>query len=275
VKYKSLLVLLCLLLTTPLALADETPCLVVKNPLFSKLTIHDNDFVSRTLVVEATQTGTYAASTTLPNLYFNPMNITLKNGETGHFNVTVTGSAALPGAYVGTFSLEGAGQTQTFPILIEVESEAKRYDVNLEVPPFYTNVFPGDRIIFQTTLFNLYQGEYPIRAVPLNVGFFLYTSTGRLVATQEENIVVTDTTRLTKSFILTEDAECTEYIIAAVVKSNEGNSIGVATQNFRVVEEPSAVASYLSDNPLVIIVMIIVLAVLIIAIVLFVRATRS
>ncbi len=263
-----------LLSITP-AFAAEEPCLVIQNPLFSKLTIHTTDFVSRTLVVEATREGTYTASTTLPNLHFNPSTVTLKAGETAQFNATVIGSDVLPDAYVGTFNLDGGGETQTFPIVIEVESETKSYDVNLEVPPLYTNVFPGERLVFQTTLFNLYQGEYPINPEVLDVMFSLYTSTGRLVATQEENIIITDTTRLTKSFILAEDSECTEYIITAVVKSKEGSSVGVATQNFRVVEKPSVISSYISANPMSVALTIVVLAVLTIAIILFIRATRN
>jgi uncharacterized membrane protein len=275
VKGRAILLLACVFLGITPVFAAEEPCLVIQNPLFSKLTIHATDFVSRTLVVGATREGSYVASTTLPNLHFNPSILTLKAGETGYFNTTVVGSDALPGAYVGTFNLTGGGETQSFPIVIEVESETKSYDVNLDVPPLYTNVFPGERLVFQTTLFNLYQGEYPVNAENLDVVFSLYTATGRLVATQEENIIVTDTTRLTKSFILAEDSECTEYVITAVVKANEGNSVGVATQSFRVIEKPSAISSYISANPMSLVLAIVILAVLIIAIILFIRATRN
>lgn len=261
--------LLALLIIAILPFSSAHHCNDIPTHLYLKASLHDQDHITRSLNVHTHTTGEIRLTSQMEGLSIDPQNLSITIDEELPVNVTFNGSLVGPGAYVGLIEVAGEERDYAISVVFEVESEYRTYDLNLDIPPLYTTVSPEQKLLYQATIFNLFlDGQLTPFPTELETEFRIYAPDGRILQSEEETIIVTDTARITKSVTLPESVDCDEYILAGIVRDKRTGSVGVATQSFRVSLPPATLKERLASVSLSDFLIIFLLTVLIFIVVL-------
>ena len=157
----------------------------------------------------------------------------MNEGEIKEIVISFNSSGLIPGAYVGYISLNDEKTSLKLPVLLEVESEDVFFDSNLEIPPLYTDVSPGSKVLAQIKIFDLTAGTQDgLGPVSVEMSYYIYNTDGTPIISETESIVVSEDTSITKSITLPKKIEKGNYFIIAVTKY--GSSVGVSSGVFSV-----------------------------------------
>ncbi len=147
-------------------------------------------------------------------------------------NVNFDSTNLTPGVYFGYVSIKTKEDEKKLPLLLEVESKDVLFDADLNIPPVYSEVYPGGRIISQVSIFDLTFGTDEIHSYQVDLEYSIHKSDGTLISSEQERVVVNGDTTLTKSISLPKNIEEDVYFVTLVVKY--GNSVGVSSSLFSV-----------------------------------------
>lgn len=135
------------------------------------------------------------------------------------------------GVYLGRI-LVSNGEALTIPVILGIETKEVLFDSNLNVPPEYSSVYPGEKAIIENQIFNL--DKLGLKTV--EVTYLVKDFKGKAIFSEQENIAVPDSGFLdTKIISIPEDAEIGDYVFVTILKY--GDSIGTSSYFFKVVNK--------------------------------------
>ncbi len=185
----------------------------------------------------------------------------LSSGESFNLELSFNSKGLKPGLYVGNLRIKSSTETNIVPIVFEVESSVLLFDANLDIPPVYTKVAPGDKLIAQLKIFDLIVGgtQNSAQSTTVDVDYFIYRNDGTILSSESEKIVVFRQTQLTKSMLLPKGINEGDYILGVVVTGR--NSAGVSSSLFTVAKKNTDIFSFFKGGTLTILAVILVIAI--------------
>lgn len=177
------------------------------------------------------------------------------NGIKEIFLIFATTEDSIPGVYGGKLNIIGNNEKREIPIIFEVESEIVLFDVSLDIPPNYREVYEGEIVKFQITIFNIgeIKGESEVF-----VEYMIKDFEGETMIHEEEIIFMEKQASFSKLIQLPEKMKPGSYI--AIVQIKYGNSIGTSSEIIHVIVK----RPFKELNIILIILIIIILLIIII-----------
>ncbi len=137
-----------------------------------------------------------------------------------------------PGIYTGKVLVISEGMQKIIDVIIEVESIAPIFDIDVEVLPQYQKVFPGDEVIAEIKVFNL-RGS---GRVDISVDYSIWDIDGESIVEEHETVAVDTQTSLTRSIRLPTNSNPGSYIFYTKVAYD--GTVGSASDIFEIIERP-------------------------------------
>lgn len=138
------------------------------------------------------------------------------------------------GVYVGSVRIKSDSEERVISTIFEVESEDLFFDANLDIPPVYSKVSPGENVLVQVKIFDLNSGgtQNGISPTSVDVQYIVYNRAGEAVASESESLIIDKSASVSKSIPLSQTIAPGEYVVAAVVKYR--NSVGISSGVFTI-----------------------------------------
>ena len=151
----------CLALLILLALsfaASASPDLEVSS-LLLKVSLKENEKVTRSFTITSPKSSDYSLEVvSVPGLSINEQSFVLGEGEKKTIDILFDSKGIAPAVYVGSIDISSLKEILSLPVVLEVESQDVFFDANLDIPPVYTEIAPGGKIVAQVKIFDLTSG---------------------------------------------------------------------------------------------------------------------
>jgi len=188
-------------------------------------------------------------------LYIAEESFILKPGEEKNISLIFFSTEKTPaGVYTGEIIIKGNSIIKSIPVIFEVESKKVLFDVSVNVPPRYKNLFAGEELLIQLTVFNM--GD--TARADVFITFIIKDFKGKTILMKEEMVAVETQASLSRSLKLPKDIAPGSYVIIAETTYN--GAVGTSSDTFHVKEK-------LYKNKLFIISFIIILLTIIVIVV--------
>lgn len=151
-----------------------------------------------------------------------------------NINVNFDSTDLEVGVYVGSIKISDNSNTYYLPVIFEIETEDVFFDINLEVPPQYSSISPGEKLVAQMKIFDLTSGGTSAGLGPssVNLEYKVRGINGDTVSSESENVVVDRQHQLTKAVIFPREIAEGPYVFS-VIATYKG-SVGTASYLFNV-----------------------------------------
>jgi len=206
--------------------------------LLLKVAVESGDSLQKQVNINARSSGDYRASTVgLEGVSVSDSEFYLNEGENRAIQVNFNSLGLEPGVRVGSLRVSGPGEVINVPLIFEIESEDLFFDINLNIPPQYTDVEPGGKLVAQLKIFDLVSGgiENGLGATAVNVEYLIIDLEGEVISSEQESVVVEGQTQISKTISFPESIEKGSYVFVAVVRY--ASSVGTSSFIFNIKEE--------------------------------------
>jgi len=205
---------------------------------FIKFSLKQGDYSTKPFTLLGhEETAVNLAVEGLQGLTLNEDSFFISNGETKLVEAQFNASNLQPNVYIGDISIKTKKDTIKLPVILEVESEDVIFDANLDIPPLYTAVAPGQTVLCQIKMFDLTAGAATpagkgVGPASVEADYRIYRHDGMPIVSSTETIVVNHDTGLTKSFTIPKNAIEGDYFMTVILKY--GGSVGISSEVFSV-----------------------------------------
>ncbi len=247
-----LFVIVSLVIFSFFASAVETSSVLLK------VSVKQGVSVDRTIGVSSDKGGEFVLELmNLKGVRIGEERFVLNSNERKDVSVIFNSAGLSPGVYAGKIKITGGGEESFIPIVFEIESKDLFFDVNLDIPPQYTDVEPGGNILAQVKIFDLVSSgtSEGLGATPVDTEYFIVSLDGKTLSSETENVVVDQQNRITKTVSLPEDIPEGDYVFVSSVKYK--SSVGVSSQLFSVSKKGFQFSGDIFQGPAFIIIIII------------------
>ena len=201
------------------------------NSLLLKVSMKKGDVASRTIGIASDEGGDFSleisgiegASLSEENFYLNP-------GESREVRIEFDSSGIEEGVYAGNLRFKNPSEEKKVPLVLEVESVKVLFGVNLDIPPDYSEISPGERVVAQVRVFDLTSGSS--ESATVDIDYFIFDIDGNVIVSETDSLVVSKQAQASKSISFPKETKEGGYIFASVVKY--GDSVGTASYLFSV-----------------------------------------
>jgi len=162
-------------------------------------------------------------------------NVVIGKNEKKSIRVVFDSKGLKPGVYTGNLKISDGKKDFYIPLIFEIESRDVFFDVNLDIPPYYSEVVAGEKIIIQLKLFDLVAGGGTQNGLgPTNVelSYYVTSSEGVVLNSEQESIVVDRQAQVSKTLSFPKNTKEGDYIVSAIAKYE--NSVGVSSAIFSI-----------------------------------------
>jgi hypothetical protein len=174
--------------------------------------------------------------------------ISLSSGESKEIVAKFDSSELEPGIYIGKIQI-GNGQTsKDLPVSFEVESEDIFFDANLEIPPAYSVISSGEKLVAQVKIYDLTESSETnyLGATSINVDYFIKSKDGEKISWETESVVIDETAEFSKTLSLPDEIVDGNYFFGVVIRY--GSSVATASQMFTIEKETIDGRSFLEKD---------------------------
>jgi len=133
-----------------------------------------------------------------------------------------------PGIYPGKINLTSDSIERIVTIVVEVESKKPIFDIKVEIPLRYKEIYPGEEVVGELTLYNLER----VGLVDVGLEYGIKDTSGNIIISDIETLAVETQKTITRSFYIPLDVESGYYVFFAKIRYDD--SIGVGSEIFRV-----------------------------------------
>ena len=168
-------------------------------------------------------------------------NVVIGKNEKKSIRVIFDSKGLKPGVYTGNLKISDGKKDFYIPVIFEIESKDVFFDVNLDIPPYYSEVVAGEKIIIQMKLFDLVAGGGTQKGLgPTNVelSYYVTSSDGVVLNSEQEDIVVDRQAQISKTLSFPKNTKEGDYIVSAIAKYE--NSVGVSSAVFSITSSSSS-----------------------------------
>jgi len=138
---------------------------------------------------------------------------------------------AVPDLYLGNLLIRIKDEQKSIPITIEVESKEALFDVRLDIPEGYLEVYPGEELISEIEIFNLVETG----KVNVTVEYLIKDQQNREIISEEEILSVEKFVSFEKKFEIPESIEPGRYILYVRITYN--GKVASASILFNIIKE--------------------------------------
>ncbi|MDP2909277.1 MAG: hypothetical protein Q8N77_05715 [Nanoarchaeota archaeon] len=175
--------------------------------------------------------------------------------------VFTASSTTEPDVYAGRIFIRTKELVKPVIVVIEVESMAPLFDVNMSIPQRYKKIAAGESVTGNIVIVNL--GD--IMPVDVNIDYVIKDLNGDVIDLQQETVAVEDRLSITKRMETLEDIKLGDYIF--YVKVSYNGNVATASDLFSIVSAEEK-RSWLSQQiPKIISFRVITLSVILIAVI--------
>ncbi len=217
--------------------------------LLIKVTMNSGDgVVEKDFILSSASGGRFSISVDgLSGVELSKDSISLRQGEKSNASLRFSGKDAKEGVYVGSVIVEGEGEKVTLPIIFEVESKDVFFDANVDIPPHYSEIPAGSKMIADVKIFDLVSGatQKGLGPTPVILEYKVFSLDGTPLSSETESVVVNGQAQLTKTISFPKDVNEGTYVFAVVLKYKESTTS--STNLFRIVTPVSETGSFLKS----------------------------
>ncbi len=209
------------------------------NTLLMKVATIQGKAVEREIKVNAISGGEFSLAVIgLNAVSLSENNFDLQAGNEKKITVKFDSSELDTGVYVGSVKITSQKNAVSIPIVFEVESQGIFFDTNLEIPPQYSEVLPGEKIVALAKIFDLRES---IGAATVDTEYYIKDIEGNTLVSETENIAISGQTQITKTLSLPKSMKKGDYVFVSIARYK--SSFGSSTRFFRVVDKKSSALS--------------------------------
>ncbi|MBT3405308.1 hypothetical protein HOC29_03945 [archaeon] len=203
------------------------------NTALLKVSLKENSEVLKSFSLSSIkQDDVFFSSEGVDGISFEEENVVLGVNEDKTISVKFNSAGLLPGVYFGNIRIKTSAEMLMLPVILEVESQDLFFDADLDIPPAYSSVSPGENLVVQVKVFDLTFGTNGFNNPSVNIDYSIYRQDGVLLVSEEDSLIVDKTASFSKSFQLSKDLERGNYF--SVVQVKYGSSIGVSSAIFTI-----------------------------------------
>lgn len=219
-----MLLLVCISLST--ALSTDT--------LLLKIAGTSGDAIEKSFLVSEGTGRVQARVALVPCVSLSPDSFSLSESTVQRILVSFNATACAPGVHVGSVVLDSDEEIVILPLIFEVETPDVFYDINLDIPPRYVSLTPGEKLIAQVKLYDLTWGGITqgLGANPVSLEYTVQGLDGMTLLSESETVVVDRQTLLAKTLSLPASTSLGTYVFT--VKASYQSSVGTASYLFSV-----------------------------------------
>ena len=200
--------------------------------LLLKISVQEGDFVEKQISISSEEGGEFSLFVrNVIGVSLSEDNFFLQPGEIRKVDVLFDSDIVDPGVYVGHIEVVGSRESALMPIIFEVESLDVFFDVNLDIPPKYSDVAPGGKVIAQSKVFDL----VGVGSSTIDMEYYLKSIEGDILISKSESIAISGQTQITKTLSLPKEVKEGNYVFIAIVKYK--SSVGSSSHVLRIVGE--------------------------------------
>jgi len=152
----------------------------------------------------------------------------LEGGEEKLVDLTFVSIGMNAGVYTGRLKIKGQERTKEIPVIFTIKSKKVLFDMSLDIPAKYKEIYPGEELFLQSTLFNLGQ----IGKVDVTIEYIIKDFDGNIILKQSEIIAVETQVSFSKTIKLPSDIEPGDYV--AISQARYDASVGSSSVMFHV-----------------------------------------
>lgn len=200
-----------------------------------KVSLEQGKMADRTISISSDKGGEFILGVeNVPGVSLSEDRFVLNLNENKEVSVKFDSAGLNAGVYVGAIRISGGSEGSLIPVIFEVESKDTFFDINLDIPPQYTDLKPGDKLLAQVKIFDLVSGGTTdgLGATNVDTEYYIYSITGQVLSSESERVVVDVQTRITKTVSLPADIPVGDYVFVSLVRYKD--SVGVSSQLFSV-----------------------------------------
>ena len=213
----------------------------------------------------------FKISTTLQDFVFPIENeIFLESGSSKELEINFKDATkAGPEVFTGELIVSSTKSSKKVPVILEIESEYPFFDININIPIKYEEVYSGGKFVTEVKVFNLEN----LNLKDVELEYFVKDFGNNVLFSESENIIVENQASLNKAIDLPEDIKLGNYVFIASVKY--GGLTGTSAQFFKVTKPETALSSLLTTNLAYLVVIIITTLVIIVVLTLIYITSRK
>jgi len=208
------------------------------NSALLKVSLIEGDSTSRSIAISDNEEGDFFIDIVgIEGVSVDESSFSLSSGESKNINVNFDSSDLKPGSHIGSLEVKGNGNIDVLPLIFEIESKDLFFDANLDIPPAYSEIESGSKLVAQIKVFDLTSGGGLLEglgSVPVDLEYIVSSLDGRVLSSESEQIIVNDQAQTTKTIIFPESVKEGSYVMSVLVEYK--SSIGVTSQMFRIIE---------------------------------------
>jgi hypothetical protein len=221
------------------------------NSLLLKLSTHQGELFNRSVTFSSDSGGTFAARIQgfEQGVSLRDTPFILDQGQSKPLSLFFDTSLLKPGVYVGSLVLSGTSVSASVPLILEVESEDVFFDANVDIPPQYSEVKPGEKVVAQIKVFDLTAGGGTRAGLgPTNVllHYAIVDSMGKQVSSESETVSVDTTTQITQALGFPDSMPPGDYVFYVSVAYK--SSVGTSSHLFKISDSPGIFTTLLGES---------------------------
>ncbi|MBI3334050.1 hypothetical protein HYZ97_01045 [Candidatus Pacearchaeota archaeon] len=228
-------VILGLLLFSFVSAQEQTTDGFDLNSLLLKVSLTQGEKVSKVLTISRGLGQQVSLDVEqVPGVSVSEQSFVLESQEAKNIMVTFDTRGLGPGVYVGNIKISDNKHIFNLPVIFEIETQDVFYDINLDIPPQYSSVAPGQKLVAQLKLFDLTWGGITQGLGPntVDVEYTVQDINGKTISSESESLVVDRQTQITKTVSFPEGIQEGNYVFAATASYK--SSVGAASYLFTV-----------------------------------------
>lgn len=204
---------------------------------FLKVSLKQGNSAEKQISIKSDIGGEFSISlNNIEGVSLKEDNFILQPGGSSKITIKFNSENVKEGVYAGKLRVVGPKDEFFIPIIFEVESKDVFYDVNLDIPPKYTIVSPGEEIVAQLKVFDLSN----IITSNINLEYLIKGFDGEILSSESGSISLSGNVEISKSISLPKDIREGEYVVIAVASYK--SSVGVSSELISIKQPTDSVA---------------------------------
>ena len=162
-------------------------------------------------------------------LSFSETNFSIEKGQSKEILLAFHAKENFdPGVYSGKIIIKTKESTKEILLIIEVKTKKVIFDVSLDILPKYKEIFAGEKIVFQITIFNL--GE--VKEAEVLINYLIKDFEGNTLHSKEETITIENQASFSRTIKTPENIKPEDYLL--VIQTKYDGTVGTASEIFRI-----------------------------------------
>ncbi len=200
--------------------------------LLLKVSVNEGDSAIKTITISSYEDQDFIIDLLgVKGISLSKSQFSLEQNQKIAIDITFNSSELKAGVYVGSILISGSKDKSYLPVIFEVQSKNSVIGINLDIPPQYTQIEPGSKVIAQIKLFDLTSngGTTPgISSLKIRLDYFLYLINGELITSESEDFVINNQAQLTKTISLPTKVQEGDYVLS--VQATYASSTAISSK---------------------------------------------